>query len=52
MDGDYFRDGNRKSVSDAYSPDYDWSGVTNAGEIRKGGTGYCIKDSLRKEMEK
>jgi hypothetical protein len=31
-----------KIFSDAYSPDYDWSTVTNAGEIRKGGTGYCI----------
>lgn len=31
-----------KVFSDAYSPDYDWSSVTNAGEIRKGGTGYCI----------
>lgn len=31
-----------KVFSDAYSPDYDWTSVTNAGEIRKGGTGYCI----------
>lgn len=31
-----------KVFSDAYSPDYDWPSVTNAGEIRKGGTGYCI----------
>lgn len=31
-----------KVFSDAYSPDYDWSIVTNAGKIRKGGTGYCI----------
>lgn len=31
-----------KVFSDAYSPDYDWPTVTNAGEIRKGGTGYCI----------
>lgn len=31
-----------KVFSDAYSPDYDWASVTNAGEIRKGGTGYCI----------
>lgn len=31
-----------KVFSDAYSPDFDWATVTNAGEIRKGGTGYCI----------
>lgn len=31
-----------KVFSDAYSPDFDWASVTNAGEIRKGGTGYCI----------
>lgn len=31
-----------KVFSDVYSKDYDWRSVTNAGEIRKGGTGYCI----------
>lgn len=31
-----------KVFSDDYTPDFDWSLVTNAGEIRKGGTGYCI----------
>ena len=31
-----------KVFSDAYSPDFNWASVTNAGEIRKGGTGYCI----------
>lgn len=40
-----------KVFSDAYSPDYDWSMVTNAGEIRKGGTGYCISlDADGKEV--
>ena len=31
-----------KVFSDDYSTDFDWSKVTNAGEIIKGGTGYCI----------
>lgn len=40
-----------KVFSDVYSPDFDWASVTNAGEIHKGGTGYCISlDANGKEV--